>query len=100
MEPRNWKVMTLTFAAFGAITYVLCVLYGLVAPTTWPHPAGLLERTLPGFGWLTYPSFVLGLAETLVAGGYAGALYTILHNTFLGWIVPAREQPARISRAA
>jgi hypothetical protein len=99
MEPHNWKVMTLSLATFSAITYLLCVAYGLVAPVAW-QPAGLLERVLPGFTWLTYPSFVLGLVETLVYGAYAGALYTMLHNTFLGWIAPAKEEPTRFSRAA
>ena len=99
MEPRNWKVMTLSLATFSAITYLLCVAYGLVVPTTW-HPAGSLERILPGFSWLSYSSFVLGLVEMLVYGAYAGALYTVLHNAFLGWIAPEKEERPRISRAA
>lgn len=99
MESHNWKVMTLSLATFSAITYLLYVAYGLVMPTTW-QPAPLLERILPGFSWLTYPSFVLGLVEAVVYGAYAGALYAVLHNTFLGWIAPAKEERARISRAA
>jgi hypothetical protein len=63
-------------------------------------PAGLLERVLPGFTWLTYPSFILGLVETLIYGAYVGALYTILHNIFLGWIAAAKEEPTRFRRAA
>jgi hypothetical protein len=99
MQPRNWKVTTLTLATFSAITYLLWIGYGLVAPTTW-HPAGVLERMLPGFSWLTYPTFFLGLAEALVYGAYVGALNSVLYNTFLGWLAPAKEQPVRISRAA
>lgn len=99
MERHNWKVMTLSLATFSAITYLLCVAYGLVVPTTW-HSAGLLERILPGFTWLTYPSFILGLVEALVYGAYAGALYTVLHNTFLEWTAPAKEERTRMSRAA
>jgi len=40
------------------------------------------------------------LVEALVYGTYAGALYTVLHNTFLGWIAPVKEERTRISRAA
>jgi len=36
--------------------------------------------TLPGFRWLTFGSFVLGLVETFVIGGYAGFLFTLIHN--------------------
>ncbi len=99
MQPRNWKVMTLTLSTFSAITYALAVAYGLAVPTVW-QPATLLERVLPGFQWLSYPSFVLGLVEALIYGAYAGALYAALYNTFVRWLAPAAEQPVRSVRAA
>jgi hypothetical protein len=69
---------------------------GLVVTAAW-LPPGLLERILPGFSWLTSPSFVLGLAETFVYGAFADALYTVLHGTFLGWIAPGKEERTRFS---
>jgi hypothetical protein len=38
----------MVIALFGAVTYVLCVLYGLVAPKGL-HATQLLEWLLPGF---------------------------------------------------
>lgn len=99
MYPLNWKVMTLSLSAFSVITYLLCVGYGLLAPETL-HPAKLLEGFLPGFTWLTYGSFVLGLIETLVYGAYAGALSCGLYNYFLRLFAPAGEKRVPISRAA
>jgi hypothetical protein len=77
----NWKVVTQTLASFTAISYVLCVGYGLLAPAAF-HPAWLLEAFLPGFRWLTLPSFALGVVETALYGAWAGILYSVLHNFF------------------
>ena len=32
MQPLNWKVMTWSLGLFGAVTFVVCVVYGLVVP--------------------------------------------------------------------
>jgi hypothetical protein len=44
----NWQVVTKSLASFTAITFVLCVGYGLLAPPAF-HPSWLLEAMLPGF---------------------------------------------------
>jgi hypothetical protein len=41
----NIKVLTWSLGAFGAVTFVLCVLYGLVAPES-PHMDRALEVVL------------------------------------------------------
>jgi hypothetical protein len=48
MHPLNWKVMTWSLGLFCAVSFVLCVLDGLVVPKTW-HMVQFLEMTLPGF---------------------------------------------------
>ena len=78
----NWKVVTQSLSSFFAITFVLCVGYGLVAPARF-HPAWLLEALLPGFTWLTAGSFVLGVVETALYGAWAGLLYSALYNYFV-----------------
>jgi hypothetical protein len=60
MHPLHLKVMTWSLALFGVVTYVVCVLYGLIAPKGL-HTTQLLEWMLPGFKWLS-----LGLVFTLV----------------------------------
>ena len=63
----NWKVVTKTVSSFAAITYVLCIGYGLIAPPAW-HAPWLLEALLPGFKWLSVGSFVLGVIESVLYG--------------------------------
>jgi hypothetical protein len=57
MHPLSLKVMTWSSALFGAVNYVLCVLYGLIAPKGL-HATQLLEWLLPGFKWLSLGSFL------------------------------------------
>lgn len=79
MHPLNWKVMTWSLGLFSAVSFVLCVLYGLVVPRTL-HMVQFLEITLPGFHWLSPASFALGLVETFLYGAYAGLVFTPIHN--------------------
>ena len=77
----NWKVVTQSLASFTAISFALCVGYGLLAPSAF-HPSWLLEALLPGFKWLSLGSFMLGLIETALYGAWAGVLYSVLYNYF------------------
>jgi hypothetical protein len=77
----NWKVVTQTLSSFLAITFVLCVAYGLVAPPQF-HPSWLLEAVLPGFTWLTPASVLIGIVETALYGAWTGILYSALYNYF------------------
>jgi hypothetical protein len=84
MEDRgmlNWRVVTQSLASFFAITFVLCVAYGVVVPPRF-HPAWLLETVLPGFTWLTATGFLVGIVEAALYGAWAGILYSALHNFF------------------
>lgn len=82
MQPLNWKVMTCSLGLLGAITFVLCVVYGLLVPEAF-HMARVLEIVLPGFKWLSVGSFVLGLVESFLYGAYAGLVFTPIYNYFL-----------------
>ena len=75
----NVKNLTLSLAFTAAITFALCVLYGLVVPPEY-HAGELLEKFLPGFHWITPGSFLLGLVETFLYGGYVGLLVSSLYN--------------------
>ncbi len=81
MRPLDWKVMTWSLATFGAISFTLCVVYGLVVPRAF-HMTEFLEIVLPGFRWLTPGTFVLGLVESFLYGAYAGLVFTPLYNLF------------------
>lgn len=77
----NVKSLTWTLALFGATTFVLCVLYGLVAPPQY-HAGELLEKFLPGFRWITFGGFLIGLVEVTLYGAFHGLLIGSLYNFF------------------
>jgi hypothetical protein len=74
--------MTWSGGLFGAVTFLACVVYGLLVPPAF-HASQLLERILPGFHWLTVGSVLLGAGETFVYGAYAGFVFSLIHNTVL-----------------
>jgi len=80
--PLHIPVFTLgwSLSAFLAITYVLCVLYDLWVPgqamsSTW-------LKLLPGFTWLSWSSFLLGLVEAFAYGWYSALVFGPLFNFF------------------
>jgi hypothetical protein len=77
----NWKVVSKSLSSFAAISFTLCVAYGLLAPARF-HAAWLLETLLPGFTWLSVASFAVGIAEIALYGAWAGILYSALYNYF------------------
>jgi hypothetical protein len=79
MAPLNWKIMTWSLGLFAVVTFIICVVYGLVMPKAL-HMTQFLEITLPGFWWLSLGSFILGLVETFLYGAYAGLVFTGIHN--------------------
>jgi hypothetical protein len=87
----NWKVLAWALGLFSAVSFVLCVLYGLVVPKTL-HMVQFLEITLPGFRWLSAGSFVLGLVESFLYGAYAGLVFAPIYNFVARrWGEPARR---------
>lgn len=77
----NVKVWMWSLGAASALSFVLCVLYGLVTPESL-HMHEFLEMVLPGFRWLSPGSFVLGLVESFLWGAYAGIVFVPIHNFF------------------
>jgi hypothetical protein len=75
----NVKVVSWSLGIWGGITFVICVLYGLVVTASVPMHQSL-EHVLPGFKWLTLGGFVIGLAWSVVYGLYAGWLFATIYN--------------------
>lgn len=75
----NLKVVSWSLGIFCAISFVVCVIYGLVVPTSL-HSVEMLEALLPAFKWLTFGGFVLGLIESFLYGAYAGLVYVPIYN--------------------
>ena len=67
---------------FLAITFVLCVGFGLLFPAQAMYP--VWARLLPGFQWLSWTSFGLGLVESYAYGWYFALIWVPLYNRFAG----------------
>ena len=65
---------------FLVITFVLCVGFDLLFPShamfkTW-------QGLLPGFQWISWWSFCLGLIESYAYGWYVALIWAPLYNVF------------------
>ncbi|HLG56171.1 MAG TPA: DUF5676 family membrane protein [Vicinamibacterales bacterium] len=65
---------------FLTITFTLCVAFDLVFPTHAMYRAW--QNLLPGFTWISWGSFVLGLVESYGYGWYVALIWVPLYNVF------------------
>ena len=75
----NIKVVSWSLGIFTAVSFILCVVYGLIVPESLHMPQAL-EAVLPAFKWLTLRGFGLGLLESFLYGAYAGLDFVPIHN--------------------
>lgn len=66
---------------FLAISFTLCVIFDLIFPQHQMYPAW--ERLLPGFQWLSFGSYVLGLVESYAYGWYLALIWVPLYNVIV-----------------
>ena len=77
----NIKIVTWSLGIFTAVSFIVCVIYGLVTPES-IHMHTFLESVLPAFKWLNFGGFILGLVESFLYGVYAGLVYVPIYNFF------------------
>jgi hypothetical protein len=77
----NMKVVSWALGVTTLISYLVCVTYGLATPASL-HMTGFLEQVLPGFKWLTWSGFLIGLVESFLYGVYVGMVYVPVYNFF------------------
>ncbi len=77
----NIKAVTLSLSVFLAVSFVICVIYGLIVSDAF-HMHSFLENVLPGFHWLTVGSFFIGLIESFLWGTYIGLVFGWINNFF------------------
>jgi hypothetical protein len=77
----NIKLVSWSMGTFTAISFTLCVIYGLIVPPSL-HMAPALEAVLPAFKWLTFWGFFLGLIESFLYGAYSGLVFVPIYNFF------------------
>lgn len=88
----NIKIVSWSLGIFVAISFVLCVIYGLIVSPALHMMASFLEMALPAFKWLTFGGFCLGLIESFLYGAYVGLLFVPIYNFLTRrWGVPATK---------
>ena len=70
----------MSLGLFLAATFALCVVFDLLFPGQAMYQTWL--KLLPGFTWLTWPSFLLGLVESFAYGWYVALVFGPLFNFF------------------
>lgn len=70
----------LSLGSFFAISFLACVLLGLVVPDAGLHRPWL--QFLPGFEWLTGRGVIIGLVWTQVYAWYTALVFGFLFNFF------------------
>ncbi len=78
--PLNTRVVSWSLGIFSAISFILCVLYGLIVPERLHGMSAFLEAMLPAFKWLTFGGFLLGLIESFLYGIYIGIVFVPVYN--------------------
>lgn len=84
-QARRAKIPLLAFglglSTFTSISYVLCIAGYLLFPDL-PIGHAVLTALLPGFTFLSWSSFFLGLAESFAWGWYCALTFGLLFNFF------------------
>lgn len=70
----------LSISLLFVISYVLCIALGLIWWDGGLHQPWL--QFLPGFTWLSWGSFFLGLIESFLYGWYIALIFAPLYNFF------------------
>jgi hypothetical protein len=77
----------ISLVAFGhatslllAITFVVCVAFDLIFPEHAMYRAW--QDLLPGFEWISWGSFFIGLVESYAYGWYFTLIWVPLYNVF------------------
>jgi hypothetical protein len=84
----------LALGIFFDVTFMLCVLWGMLLPALHARGVPILEGILPGFTWLTPGSVILGLVEAFFYGMYIALVFVPLFNYFEGGRSGERATPA------
>ena len=75
----NIKVVTWSLAIWITFSYIFCIVYGLLTPSSL-HMSAFLQQVLPGFEPNNWRGFFMGLIQSFLYGAYAGLVYVPVYN--------------------
>ena len=70
-----------TLSLLLVISYLLCICIGILVPDQM-RMYEAWAPLLPGFEWLTWRGFLIGLVETYLYGWYIAILFVVLYHWF------------------
>lgn len=73
-------VLGWSLSLFLAISFALCVVFGLIFPGATMYQAWL--PLLPFVDWISWPDFLLGLIESFAYGWFVALVFAPLFNLF------------------
>ncbi len=88
----NVRIITSATTVFATLSYLLCVAYGLLLPSS-VNMHQLLEIVLPGFVWISPSAFFFGLVWAVAWGAYIGGGFVLTYNMLHRWMVSVRFEP-------
>ena len=65
-----------------AITFIVCVVFDLIFPEHAMYRAW--QDLLPGFEWISWSSFFIGLTESYAYGWYFTLIWVPIYNVLAG----------------
>lgn len=81
MKTLHFWPVAWTLAVFFTVIFALDVLFGLLFPNWWVMQK-LYELLLPGFTFISWGTFLLGLVEIFISGFLAAVLFVPIYNFF------------------
>jgi len=70
----------MSLGLFLTLSFVICVLFDLWFPELAMNP--VWAPLLPGFVWISWTSFFLGVVESFAYGWYVALIFAPLYNYF------------------
>jgi hypothetical protein len=83
MKTLPFRPIAWTLTIFAGVIFTLDMLLGLLFPNWWVMQK-LYEFLLPGFTFISWGTFFLGLVESLISGFLVAVLFVPLYNYFAG----------------
>ena len=87
MKTLHFWPIAWTLAVFATVVFALDMLFGVLFPNWWVMQ-NLYEFLLPGFTFISWGAFLLGLVESFIGGFLTAVLFVPIYNYFAG-----REAP-------
>jgi hypothetical protein len=92
MKTLHFWPVAWTLAVFSAVVYTLDVLAGVLFPNWWVMQ-NIYELLLPGYTFISWGTYFIGLVEVFVGGWLTAALFVPIWNFFA-----AREEAKATSK--